>query len=116
MTLLITAVVWLLGHAVHSPALVGAVVMAAAQGAFAQRVRFDAGIFHFWASRWHHPLAAAADLAAFDVRVGRQARGRFGRSGSGRTATRRHPAADLAGCLRYPATGLHRHCPLALTA
>ena len=72
MTLLMTALVWLLGHAVHSPALVGAVVMAAAQAVFAQRVRFDAGIFRFWASRWHHPLAAAADLAAFDVRVGRQ--------------------------------------------
>lgn len=72
MMLLMTAVVWLKGHPVHWPALVGTVVMASVQGVLAQRVRFDAGIFRLWASRWHHPLAPAADLAAFDVRVGRQ--------------------------------------------
>lgn len=71
--LLIMAVAWLMGHPVALPAFVGAVLMATVQGAFAQRVRFDAGIFRFWASRWHHPLAPAADLVAFDVRVGRQA-------------------------------------------
>ncbi|MEF8731396.1 MAG: hypothetical protein V5B40_05625 [Candidatus Accumulibacter meliphilus] len=51
----------------QSSTLCGARRWSSAQGFFAQRVRFDAGIFHFWASRWHHPLAAAADLAAFDA-------------------------------------------------
>lgn len=74
MMLLMTSVVWLMGHPVRSPALVGAVVMASGQGAFAQRVRFDAGIFRLWASRWRHPLEPAADLAAFDLRVRRQKR------------------------------------------
>ncbi len=72
MMLLMIAVVWLMGHPVHSPALVGVVVMASGQGVLAQRVRFDAGIFRLWASRWRHPFEPAADLAAFDVRVGRQ--------------------------------------------
>ncbi|NMQ29039.1 hypothetical protein E4Q23_15490 [Candidatus Accumulibacter phosphatis] len=117
MTLLITALVWLLGHAVHSPALVGAVVMAAAQAFFCTARAFR---------RRHLPLLglALASSAGSGCRSGSvrcvcrstKARGRFSRSGSCRTATRRHPAADLAGCLRDPATGLHRHCPLALTA
>lgn len=72
-TLLMTLVVWLMGHPVHRAALVAVVALAAAQLYFAERVRFDADIFRLWASRWHHDADPAADLAAFDARVGRQA-------------------------------------------
>jgi len=71
-TLLATLVVWLMGHPVHRGALVAAVALALVQLYFAQRVRFDADIFRFWASRWHDGADPAADLAAFDARVGRR--------------------------------------------
>jgi len=71
-TLLMTLAVWLMGHPVHRGALVTAAALAAVQLYFAQRVRFDADIFRLWASRWHDDADPAADLAAFDARVGRQ--------------------------------------------
>ncbi|MBT0963879.1 hypothetical protein [Denitromonas iodatirespirans] len=73
-SLLTTLVVWLLGHPVRALALAGVGATAVAQLYFALRVRFDARIFRLWASRWHDAADVAADLAAFDARVGRQAR------------------------------------------
>jgi len=73
-TLLAAVSLWLLGQPLRPTALLAAGAIALPQGYFAQRVRFDAGIFRLWASRWHRAADAAADLAAFDARVGRQAR------------------------------------------
>lgn len=73
-SLLTTLVVWLLGYPVCALALAGVGATAVAQLYFALRVRFDARIFRLWASRWHDAADVAADLAAFDARVGRQAR------------------------------------------
>jgi len=71
-TLLMTLAVWLMGHPVQPVALAAAALLAIVQLYFAQRVRFDAAVFRLWASRWHHDADPAADLAAFDARVGRQ--------------------------------------------
>jgi len=73
-TLLMTLVVWLMGHPVHTVVLAAATLLAIVQLYFAQRVRFDADIFRLWASRWHHGANPATDLAAFDARVGRRTR------------------------------------------
>lgn len=73
-SLLTTLVVWLLGYPVRALALAGVGATAVAQLYFALRVRFDARIFRLWASRWHDAADVVADLAAFDARVGRQAR------------------------------------------
>ncbi|MCZ4306722.1 hypothetical protein O4G98_18475 [Zoogloeaceae bacterium G21618-S1] len=73
-SLLTTLVVWLLGHPVRALALVGVAATAIVHLYFALRVRFDARIFRLWASRWQDAADVAADLAAFDARVGRQAR------------------------------------------
>ncbi len=72
-SLLTTLVIWLLGYPVHAPALMGVGATALVHLYFALRVRFDARVFRLWASRWQDAADAAADLAAFDARVRRQA-------------------------------------------
>ncbi len=91
-TLLAAAALGLLGQPLRPMALLAAGAIALPQGYFAQRARFDAGILRLWASRWHRTADAAADLAAFDARLGRPAR----------------PAATLAADLAERCRGARR--------
>jgi hypothetical protein len=50
-------------------------LLALLQGYFAQRVRFDADIFGFWANRWNGSVNPIEDLDAFDARIGRKSSG-----------------------------------------
>lgn len=69
--LLVTVCFWLLGRSLHSVIFFSSVALALLQGYFAQRVRFDEGIFRFWATRWKGIDDPALDLRAFDKRIGR---------------------------------------------
>jgi hypothetical protein len=72
LVLLMAAGFWVLGHSIHSIAFFSSILIALLQGYFAQRVRFDAAIFSFWATRWNGSVDPIDDLKAFDTCVGRQ--------------------------------------------
>ncbi|MES9944686.1 MAG: hypothetical protein ABW080_07010 [Candidatus Thiodiazotropha sp.] len=71
LVLAISTGLWILGHPVHLIPFIGSILLALLQGYFAQRVRFDADIFRFWANRWDGSVNPIEDLNAFDARVGR---------------------------------------------
>lgn len=74
--LLATLLALVLEPRVRGPAALTSISMAALQGYFALRTRFDAGIFAFWAERWSRGAEPEADMAAFDEIIGARQAGR----------------------------------------
>jgi hypothetical protein len=72
LVLLMATAFWIQGHSIRSIAYFSSILVALLQGYFAQRVRFDAAIFSFWAKRWNGSVDPVMDLKAFDTRIGRQ--------------------------------------------
>jgi len=59
-------------RSVEAVALVPALALGLAQAVFAWRVHFDAGIFRGWSRRWLDDTDPTADMAAFDLVLGRR--------------------------------------------
>ncbi len=72
-----------------------AIALSLAQGVFAWRVRFDAGIFRGWSRRWLASAEPAADMAAFDRVLGRPAQQSTAVAPTGDLARRRRGALRL---------------------
>lgn len=96
--LLLAAGLWVTGHPVRMIPFIGTLLLALLQAYFAQRVRFDADIFSFWANRWNGSGNPIDDLDAFDARVGRKSSGTD--SLQANLTRRKHGALRL---LRYQA-------------
>lgn len=71
LALSVTLLMWLMGYPARTPVLISATVIASFQAYFALRVLIDASVFENWSSRWQEGSNPAADLAAFDARIGR---------------------------------------------